>query len=306
MPMHIYRKIRDQLFPYLKWVCLSQAGEPLLTPYLDEIVQDLKRYSIRLEIITNGMLLDRNGVLERLMNVMGILTVSFDAVSKKLFESIRVGADYDRIIRNISTFNQLRMRINSGTRPLLSFNFVMMNENIEELPEFIKMASNLGADYVTANHIVVFHSRLKESSLIFNAGRYNKYIHKAAEVAKRLKMKFNFPPPIPEKNRKGDEEQTQKDKVLENPARCYFIWERTFFDVNGDVWPCCIAFVPVVGNIKEESFKHIWVGSRYRKFRKGIIEKKPVRCCKNCYLVNAKRTHREFEDVYLRDSLYTQ
>jgi radical SAM protein with 4Fe4S-binding SPASM domain len=56
---------------------------------------------------------------------------------------------------------------------------------------------------------------------------------------------------------------------------CLQPWEYVFLRANGDVAPCCALFGSdrgaVMGNVLEEDFRAIWLGERYREFRRTSL-----------------------------------
>ena len=54
--------------------------------------------------------------------------------------------------------------------------------------------------------------------------------------------------------------------------RCLQPWEYVFIRADGNVVPCCAVFSlekgEIMGNIFREEFNDIWLGERFRKFRR--------------------------------------
>ena len=57
MPVETFRAIAKAAFPRVSIVNPSMVGEPLLLPYLDELIEQALRHRVRLDIMTNGTLL---------------------------------------------------------------------------------------------------------------------------------------------------------------------------------------------------------------------------------------------------------
>jgi len=51
MPLDDFRRIAEEILPFAKTINLSVAGEPLLTPHLDEILEILNRHRCKLAAI---------------------------------------------------------------------------------------------------------------------------------------------------------------------------------------------------------------------------------------------------------------
>lgn len=63
---------------------------------------------------------------------------------------------------------------------------------------------------------------------------------------------------------------------------CEFLWSKLFVAVDGDVTPCCVPNMPVLGNLGEQSFEEVWNGTPYRAMRESLVRKHPVPVCKGC------------------------
>jgi MoaA/NifB/PqqE/SkfB family radical SAM enzyme len=116
------------------------GGEPFLIDtyykiwdYLMEI-----KSTAKLHVVTNGTVLT-DKVRNYLKNLNFTITVSFDAMNKELFESIRVGADFDKVKANIEEYNVLL-----GGKGL-SLSFTPMKVNCREVPLVIDYCNTMNA-----------------------------------------------------------------------------------------------------------------------------------------------------------------
>ncbi len=86
---------------------LQGYGEPLLAPFLEQVIQDLHTVDIKVGLSTNGLLIDRQLTA---VQQLDYLTVSLDTADKGKYESQRKGSDYSRILSNISLLLEHRIR----------------------------------------------------------------------------------------------------------------------------------------------------------------------------------------------------
>ena len=56
VPYEIFERVSKQFLPYARIVNLTLAGEPLMIPYLDRVIELVERWQVKLEIFTNGQL----------------------------------------------------------------------------------------------------------------------------------------------------------------------------------------------------------------------------------------------------------
>ena len=83
------------------------------------------------------------------------LRVSLDACQRESYRAIR-GKDYfDRILRNVRSFRALQER-EGHAKPRVSAWLTGLRETIEELPEFVKVAAEIGVKEVYLQRMVFF------------------------------------------------------------------------------------------------------------------------------------------------------
>ena len=115
MSDYLFNKVVDELSNYsqwIKWVCVSRAGEPLLDRKLVERVRLLKEAGIRrINVTTNASKLDAKKARELLEAGLDEIMFSIDSVDKTEYEKIKIGLNYDEVINNIKTFLNLRQTI---------------------------------------------------------------------------------------------------------------------------------------------------------------------------------------------------
>lgn len=63
------------------------------------------------------------------------------------------------------------------------------------------------------------------------------------------------------------------------------MWQSCVITWDGKVVPCCFDKDAhyVLGDLKKESFKDIWYGEAYDKFRTTLLKsRREIEICKNC------------------------
>ncbi|MEQ8765420.1 MAG: SPASM domain-containing protein [Planctomycetota bacterium] len=320
----VYRKVVQELYPYVQTVQFSAFGEPLMTPGLYRKFDDLENTNTKLEIITNATLMHDEKLRNRLLDVLEMITFSMDGATKETYDAVRVGADFDRVLANIEAFCQRRLELPEEKRPRLQFNSILMERTIREAGEFVELAHRLGADQVVFNHVVVFHPDLERESLQFNRELANRHIAEARKLGEELGVSVVLPPefnlnepqperrvpdPSPTNGEASCAETTPKapeengEGALENPRdvfaetevpsgpgrmprfKCMFLWKRAYIGPHGQVVPCCVAGAPSVGNMMDQPFREIWNNETYQKMRERVFTPHPYGPCKNCYLI---------------------
>lgn len=135
-------KFVEQLAEYLPHAkeIKFYGGEPFLIDTYYQIWDVLLKIKskAKLHVVTNGTVLtDR--VRNYLRNLNFTITVSFDALNKEQFESIRVGADFDKVKQNIEEYYDL---LNGKG---LSLSLTPMKNNCKEVPKVIDYCNTMNA-----------------------------------------------------------------------------------------------------------------------------------------------------------------
>ena len=119
------------------------GGEPFLGREPLRLLELLVEQAPHVEVAvtTNGTIWNER--VERLMAALPIsIMVSVDGTTRETYESIRVGADWDEVTRNIERFREACTA--GGTRFGLAH--CLMVQNWHEFPEMVNWAASLGAD----------------------------------------------------------------------------------------------------------------------------------------------------------------
>jgi len=87
-------------------------GEPLLHPEIDKFVKYAKdKGLIDVYFNTNAMLLTEEMGAKLIDAGLDRLSISFEGFTKDVFESYRIGADYETVLSNIENFQLLRKKL---------------------------------------------------------------------------------------------------------------------------------------------------------------------------------------------------
>lgn len=113
MDFEIFKKIVDEAKDFVSEINLYHRGESLLHPQIDEIIRYARQRGIYTKIHTNGTLLDESLINKLLCSGLHRLTFSYDAYDKETYEKIRVGANYDTVMRNIKRLLEIKKERNS-------------------------------------------------------------------------------------------------------------------------------------------------------------------------------------------------
>jgi MoaA/NifB/PqqE/SkfB family radical SAM enzyme len=295
MSDEVYQRVVTELYPFVKTVQFSAFGEPLLTPQMDEKLDDLERTHTKLEMVSNGTLMMRESAFrEKLLRTLGLVTFSMDGATRETYNSVRTGAEFNEVYDNIRRFAERRMEFPEAARPGMNFNYIMMKRTVAEAPRFVELVHALGGDEIVFNHLIMFHPSLEGESLNNHKEFANEHMDATRQAAAELGMKVSIPanfdidPPRAEGAAAGPAPSGGRPAARPcgpPPVKCWFLWKRVYIGVNGEVVPCCLAGIESFGSMMDGGFWPVWNGDTYQTYRKHVYTDSPHGPCKSCYLI---------------------
>ena len=299
MDEDVYQRVVRELYPYARTMQLSAFGEPLMTPKMDQKLDDLEQNGMKLEMVSNGTLMMKESKFrEQLLRCLGLVTFSMDGATRATYNSVRTGADYDEVTANISRVAERRLEMPAAARPQMNFNYILMRRTVAEAPRFVEMVHRWGGDQIVFNHLVTFHPSLKGESLNYCRAYANEWQDRTREVAKALGVQISIPPNFADLHTPGERAaapaaaaatQAQKQQPARPcgppPIKCWFLWQRVYVAPFGEVVPCCLAGMPNFGSLREGRFWDVWNGRTYQDYRRHVFTERPLGKCRTCYLI---------------------
>jgi MoaA/NifB/PqqE/SkfB family radical SAM enzyme len=172
-------------FDPLPEVFFGGFGEPLAHPRIFDMVERAKTMGVpRVELITNGCLLDEHASRRLIAAGLDTLWVSLDGIRPESYDDVRLGALLPRVLENVSGFrdvrremrvtplppqNRIRYEYNEGNvdgygeyralpalLPQLGIVFVAMRRNIADLPELVTTSRLLGATRFLVTNVLAY------------------------------------------------------------------------------------------------------------------------------------------------------
>src|ERR671915_2066044 len=154
MSWELFTRIVDQV-PNIARVVLHGVGEPMLVRDLPRMIRYLKHRGAYVLFNTNGTLLNAEKGRELVDTGLDELRVSLDAANAKTFLVVR-GRDYfNRIVRNVRAFTEMQARAELD-RPRVSLWLTGLKETVRQLPDFIRIARDVGVKEVYLQRLVFF------------------------------------------------------------------------------------------------------------------------------------------------------
>jgi MoaA/NifB/PqqE/SkfB family radical SAM enzyme len=263
-PVFLTPAVFERLKPVVDQVAhihLTGLGEPLLNPHLVDYMAYFRERGKKYYINTNGALI-QDAHIELLLTSFCELSVSLDAADKQTYGQMRLGGNWDKVVRTIKRISELRLR-RSSRFPLLYLALHLNRLNLPSMQYLPDLCSDLGIDAVKLSWTILpeTHEHLSP----------HPYLPKAAEMIRPVAAALR---------QKGI---GIRDEVLFEPHRrgCWNLTGLGFVGANGLVAACCNRW-PAVGDLGVNSFEEIWNGRPHRQIFFGILNHRPVESCVGC------------------------
>ena len=264
----------------LREIIPSTMGEPLLYRHFDEILGLCAEYGVKLNLTTNGTF-PRRGArawAERIVPVTSDVKVSWNGATKATQENVMLGSNWETVLDNLRTFIAVRdsHAARGGNRCRVTFQLTFMEINVNELPDIVKLAADLGVDRVKGHHLWVHFSEIRRQSMRRSQeaiARWNAVVDAAHELVEQHRLP------------RGDR------VLLENIFRldvddvgdiapggvCPFLGQEAWVASDGRFNPCCAPdalrrTLGYFGNVNRASLYDIWESREYKDLQANYLQ----------------------------------
>jgi MoaA/NifB/PqqE/SkfB family radical SAM enzyme len=321
---HVQR-IVGEVFPYLKKLALSVSGEPLYDPHFQDLLDEARRHGVFVEFTTNAMLVSKPGMLERILDGVGRVNISMDGATRPTFERLRQGAKFDKVCENVRKLSAGRRERGQNTPecnlrfilmkdtidelPLMvdlakdlgidhlytNHVQVFMHELEDQSLVHHKARANRAfaaarARAAARGMVVVLPPDFDDASGDED-GRAGAAPVAQVAVAVAASAVAALAADIPGEAWAGTGNvRRAAPRPAELPpsaflGRCPYLWEQTFFEADGSIFPCCNAGGVALGHLdRAPDFWSIWTGEPYSRMRASVYTPQCHDICVNCYL----------------------
>ena len=267
-----FRKVVDELDPYLSEAYLWHYGEPFLNPEIYDMIAYASEQDIRTCSSTNGFALyhDFPDGVERLIECgLDHLIVPISGVTEESHARYRAGSDLRLLLKGLELLVALKKK-RGLNRPFVDIHFIVMRHNEKELDDIVAMARRIGADQLsvkTANLMMVHDPCTPEE---------------AREILADACIRA--PQYLPESL--GLSRYTVSGGLRDVPASgCTRLWHTIVVNQNGDVSPCHYDLNARfnLGNAFETDVKEIWSSENYGQLREAVAKSRSnIPLCSIC------------------------
>jgi MoaA/NifB/PqqE/SkfB family radical SAM enzyme len=287
MSYETYCRLLDG-FDTVEELHLQGLGEPLLHPRFFDMVRYAAARGIAVSTNTNLTALSPRRAEECVKSGLRRIHVSLDAADARAYEYIRVGARFDKVLRNLGWLTQAKRRA-GALLPEIALVAVAMRRNLEQLPALVRLAGEYGVYSLSVQHLAhdFGESSLplryrpmrefveEETLLAEDPGRVQRWFDEARTVAEALGVQLRLPNPRPK----------PRPESLRGRERCDWPWRGAYVAFSGEAMPCCMVATPdraSLGSMIESGVAGVWEGQAYRDFRTRLESDNPPDVCKGC------------------------
>lgn len=139
-----FKKLIDSI-TNLKWINMTGEGSPFMNPEFIPMLRYAKSKNLYVDF-SHDFYTFNDAIGRELIN-LGIERIYFsiDGCTKETYEKVRVGSDYDRVIRNIRRFIQLKKEMKSPL-PEICYRYAFFKDNEHEVQHLPLLVQDLGDD----------------------------------------------------------------------------------------------------------------------------------------------------------------
>jgi MoaA/NifB/PqqE/SkfB family radical SAM enzyme len=219
------------------------------------------------------------------------LHISIDGATAATYEFIRLGANFDKVLRNLDRVVAAKAQLGSE-QPTLRIVTVAMQRNLEELADIVTLAHEHGVDTVFVQHLCHDYGETglpgayrsmrdffaAESLLEADADRVSACFSAARNRARALNVDLRLPPL----------EQTQPPRPRSLHG-CDWPRRGAYLSYRGEAMPCCMVSTPdraKLGDMAADGVDAVWNGAAYRDFRAALETDQPPEICRGCGIYN--------------------
>jgi len=251
MDIGLFKTVIKELSPYLYNTNLYFQGEPMLHPQFFSFLENSRNTFTT--VSTNGHYLSAENSEKIVKSGLNHLIISLDGMDQETYALYRKNGKLNTVIGGIKNAAEAKIRFNSKIK--LEIQFLVNKINEHQIPQIKELAKSVGASLRLKSMQV---NDIKEAGLWLPLnGKFSRYILVNGEYV----IKSNL------------------------PDRCARLWFNPVITWDGKVLPCCFDKNAdhIMGDLNQDSFRDIWIGPKYRIFRKSIFSgRNMIEICRNC------------------------
>jgi len=274
----------------------STMGEPLIYKYFVHFVELCYKYNIKMNLTTNGTFpqTTEKTVTEWAKLIVPITTdvkISWNGATAETSQKVMSEINFEEAVANVREFVRIRDEhfANTGYYCRVTFQLTFMQNNMHELADIVKLASELGVDRVKGHHLWTHFDEIKHLSMKVTSEsilQWNEYVKQALEAQKRYhkpngkKVVLENIIPL----------QKNESKEIPESYECPFLEKELWISATGKISPCCAPdeqrnTLGDFGNIENTCIEDVLKSNIYQYL---VNNYKKIDLCKTCNMRKPK------------------
>ncbi|MGE4385217.1 MAG: radical SAM protein [Endomicrobiaceae bacterium] len=301
LPYKTAKEVMDN-YPYMErlvWL----GGEVFLYKHFEEMFDEAGKWNnLKQQVITNGIALNKKWIEKIVRTENSELTFSIDGVTKEVYEEIRQGSNFEKLLENVRFTMETKKKY--GIKKDIRMNAVIMKTNYRQIYDLLELAKKEGFNQLS---LMALHFDTAPNENIFDGETKDKealkYVYEAIPVLKQRAKEYNIDLDIllpcgdesfediiskqneqnQEKNsvcenapppeiRKEESEEPKDSIIPVNRVCCKMPWNYMMICDDGNVL-LTGSCVKSIGNIYNNSIDEIWNSPMSREYRQRMIDK---------------------------------
>jgi len=147
MDIDLFKQVIDELEGNVESITLASRGEPTLHKQLGEMLEYMNGKFLAVKINSNASLFTDKMIHTILSNDVQTMAFSIDAADKELYEKLRVNGKFEKTLKNVERFNEIREKDYPTSRLVTRISGVKVNDiqNVDDMVEMWSSYSDLVA-----------------------------------------------------------------------------------------------------------------------------------------------------------------
>jgi len=276
LKFEVFKKVYDEVRP--PYLNLTGIGEPMMNSDIFKIISYARKNGSYIKLDTNATLLDDKKIDNLLDTGIDIVSVSLDGMDKKTYESIRIGANFETVIKNLRELVKRKKQRKSKTE--IHMFLVLQKSNFRQFLDFVKFGDSIGVDSMSGTFVAEESYDKNKEINIEQCSKED--LENFIEDLKKLKNKISANLEIDELIEYVETWENKK-KTNWSKVACFYPWYAPFITWDGILTSCCYCVDKeiVFGDLKKQKFKDVWNNKKIGEFRK-MVSNSRVGLCSKC------------------------
>lgn len=243
MDLDWYKRVLDELGPYLFYLNLYNWGEPLLHKQFPEMVAYAKRWNIRVIASSNLSLpLDRQYLERVVRSGLDKLKVGMEGTNQEEYARYRVRGTFDLVVKNMRTIQELKQELGLKT-PKIVIGFHVFEHNQDSIEEARRLYTDWGADGISFAASFVSQQAEEHGVHPSSVDKFNLY---------------------------------RPNGLATSSGSCSWLWGAIVANPSGSISPCC-GVVDQRSDFERDArgkslLGAVWNNAVYRRAREGSFQ----------------------------------